>query len=115
MVLFENFLNLFFDMYTPLYLYIYFWLHWFFIAACGLFLVLVSGGYSLVAACGLTAVASLVAEHRLYGAWASVVVTRGLYSTGSIVMVHGFSCLVTCGIFSDQGSNPCPLHWQADS
>ena len=20
-----------------------------------------------------------------------------------------------CGIFPDQGSNPCPLHWQADS
>ena len=52
MVLFENFLNLFFDMYTPLYLYIYFWLHWFFIAACGLFLVLERGGYSLVM-CGL--------------------------------------------------------------
>ena len=22
---------------------------------------------------------------------------------------------VACGIFPDQGSNPCPLHWQADS
>ena len=21
----------------------------------------------------------------------------------------------TCGIFPDQGSNPCPLHWQVDS
>ena len=30
-------------------------------------------------------------------------------------MVHGFSCSETCGIFPDQGSNPCPLHWQADS
>ena len=66
-----------------------------------------SGGYSLVAACGLTAVASLVAEHRLYGAWASVVVTRGLYSTGSIVMVHGLICFAACGILPDQGSNPC--------
>ena len=25
------------------------------------------------------------------------------------------SCSVACGIFPDQGSNPCPLHWQADS
>ena len=25
------------------------------------------------------------------------------------------SCSAACGIFSDQGSNPCPLHWQADS
>ena len=24
-------------------------------------------------------------------------------------------CSVTCGIFPDQGSNPCLLHWQADS
>ena len=30
-------------------------------------------------------------------------------------MVHGLSCSVACGIFLDQGSNPCPLHWQTDS
>ena len=24
-------------------------------------------------------------------------------------------CPTTCGIFPDQGSNPCPLHWQAHS
>ena len=35
-------------------------------------------------------------------AWASVVVARGL------------SCPAACGIFLDQGSNQCPLHWQAD-
>ena len=29
--------------------------------------------------------------------------------------MHGLSCSVACGIFPDQGSNPCPLHWQADS
>ena len=33
-----------------------------------------SRGYSLVAVCGLLMVASLVAEHRRAGAWASVVV-----------------------------------------
>ena len=27
----------------------------------------------------------------------------------------GPSCSAACGIFPDQGSNPCPLHWQADS
>ena len=27
----------------------------------------------------------------------------------------GLNCSATCGIFSDQGSNLCPLHWQADS
>ena len=30
-------------------------------------------------------------------------------------MAHGPSRSVACGIFPDQGSNPCPLHWQADS
>ena len=30
-------------------------------------------------------------------------------------MAHGLSCSVACGIFPGQGSNPCPLHWQADS
>ena len=42
------------------------------------------------------------------GAWASVVVTWGLQSVG-------FSCPVACGIFPEQESNQCPLHWQADS
>ena len=34
---------------------------------------------------------------------------------GSVVVAHGPSCSAACGIFPDQGSNPCPLHWQADS
>ena len=44
------------------------------------------------------------------------------YSTGlciayslQIVVVHRLSHSVACGIFQDQGSNPCLLHWQADS
>ena len=45
----------------------------------------------------------------------SVVVALGLQSTGSVVVVHGLSCSAACGILPDQGSNPCPLHWQADS
>ena len=76
--------------------FIYFWLHWVFVAARGLSL-----------SCGelrlLTAVASLDAEHGLLGTWASVVVA------------HGLSCSAACGIFLDEGSNPCPLHWQMDS
>ena len=28
---------------------------------------------------------------------------------------HGLSCSTACGIFPDQGSNPCPLPWQEDS
>ena len=47
---------------------------------------------------------------RPLGAWASVVV-----AVGSVVVAHGLSCSAACGIFPDQGSNLCPLHWQADS
>ena len=50
----------------------------------------------------LTVVASLVAEHRLY-------------SRDLVVVVHGLSCSEACGIFPDQGLNPCPLHWQVES
>ena len=34
---------------------------------------------------------------------------------GSVVVAHGPSCSAACAIFPDQVSNPCPLHWQADS
>ena len=34
---------------------------------------------------------------------------------GSVVVVQGLSCSVACEIFLDQGSNQCPLYWQADS
>ena len=34
---------------------------------------------------------------------------------GSVGVAHGPSHSVACGILPDQGSNPCPLHWQADS
>ena len=46
-------------------LFIYFWLHWVFVAVRGLSLVAVSGGYSVAVRELLIAVASLVAEHGL--------------------------------------------------
>ena len=54
------------------------------------------------------------------GAWASHYRGLLLWSTGSrragsVVVAHGPSCSAACGIFLDQGSNPCPLHQQADS
>ena len=30
-------------------------------------------------------------------------------------MTQEFNCSAACGIFLDQGSNPCLLHWQVDS
>ena len=38
-----------------------------------------------------------------------------LWHTGSIVVLHGLSCSLVCGVFPNRGSNPCLLHWQADS
>ena len=46
---------------------------------------------------------------------ASLVGSTGSRRAGSVVVAHGPSCSAACGIFSDQGSNPCTLHWQADS
>ena len=63
----------------------------------------------------LIAVASLVAEYRLWGMQASVVSAPWLQSTGSIVVAHRCSCSVACGILPDQGSNPHLPHQQTDS
>ena len=46
---------------------------------------------------------------------ASLVGSTGSRHAGSVVVAHGPSCSTACGIFPDQGSNPCPLHWQAYS
>ena len=62
----------------------------------GFALAVASSVYALVVVPRLPiAVASLAAEHRLAGAWASV--------------------FAAYGIFPDQGSNLCLLHVQADS
>ena len=67
----------------PIYIY-YFGLHWVFFAAYSIFLA-VSGGYPLVAVCRLhVAVASPVAEHRLYDVQASVVAALRLSSCGAL-------------------------------
>ena len=58
------------------------------------------------------AVASLGAQ--TLGTQALVVAAPKPWSTGSIVSMHRLSCSVARGIFLDQGSNPCPLPWQAD-
>ena len=60
-----------------IYLASYFWLHWVFVAACGLSLVAPSRGYSVVAVLGLITEAALV-EHGLQSAWGSVAVVHGL-------------------------------------
>ena len=46
---------------------------------------------------------------------ASIVAILRLQGTGSIVVARGLSCLSACGIFPDQGLNPCLLPWQVGS
>ena len=41
--------------------------------------------------------------------------STGSRCAGSAIVAHGPSCSAARGILPDQGSNPCPLHWQADS
>ena len=74
-----------------------------FIAARGLSLVEASRGYSLLQCVGFS----------LW--WLLLLQSTGSRHAGSVVVAHGLSCSVACGIFPDQGSNPCPLNWQTDS
>ena len=69
----------------------------------GLSLVAASGGHSSSRCAGLSLSRPLLLR------------STGSRCAGSVVVAHGPSCSMACGIFADQGSNPCPLHWQADS
>ena len=81
-----------------------------------------SGGFSLVwyidSSWGLFSLQSM-GSRVLRPQWlrylASVVAVPRLWSTGSIVEAHRLSCSTARGIFLDQGSNQCLLHWQVDS
>ena len=96
------FIYLFFK-YLFIYLFIYFWLCWVFVSVRGLSLVAASGGHASSRCAGLSL------------SWPLLLRSTGSRRTGSVVVARGPSCSVACGIFPDQGSNPCPLHWQADS
>ena len=89
----------------------------------GLSLVVESGASSPVAVLELLPEeASLVAEQRLSGAWASGVAAGVLSSCGSRAAEHRLrSCDTWAQLLRSmwdlprQGSNPCILHRQADS
>ena len=59
-------------------------------------------------------IASLVMQHGCQGGQASAAVALELQSTGSVAVACRLSCPMACGIFLDQGLNPCPLHWQVE-
>ena len=79
-----------------------------FVAACGLSLVAASGGVTPF--CGSWA--SHCGGLPCYGVQAPG--SRASVAVGSLVVSQGLNCSATCGIFPDQGLNPCPLHWQED-
>ena len=70
---------------------------------CGFSLVAASGGHSSSRCAGLSLWRPLLLR------------STSSRRAGSGVVAHGPSCSAACGIFPDQGSNPCALHWQADS
>ena len=85
------------------FLFFYFWLCWVFVSVRGLSLVAASGGHSSSRCAGLSLSRPLLLR------------STGSRRAGSVVVAHGPSCSAACGIFPDQGSNPCPLPWQVDS
>ena len=86
-----------------IYLFIYFWLCWVFVSVRGLSLVVASGGHSSSRCAGLSLLRPLLLR------------STSSRCAGSVVVAHGPSRSAACGILPDRGSNPCPLHWQADS
>ena len=86
-----------------IYLFIYLWLCWVFVSVRGLSLVAASGGHSSSRCAGLSLSRPLLLR------------STGARRAGSVIVAHGPSCSAACGIFPDQSSNPCPLHWQTDS
>ena len=86
-----------------IYLFIYFCLCWVFVSVRGLSLVAASGGHSSSRCAGLSLSRPLLLR------------STGSRRACSVVVAHGPSCSAACGVFPDQGSNPRPLHWQADS
>ena len=85
------------------YLFIYLWLCWVLVSVRGLSPVAASMGHSSSRCAGLSLSRPLPLR------------STGSRRAGSAVVAHGPSCSAACGIFPDQGPNPCPLHWQADS
>ena len=80
-----------------------FWLCWVFASVRGVSPAVASGSHSSSQCVCLSLSRPLLLR------------STGSRRAGSAVVAHGPSCCAACGILPDQGSNPCPLHWQADS
>ena len=94
----------FFKVFVFLKLFIYlFLLCWVFVSVRGPPLAAASWGHSSSRCAGLPPPRPLLLR------------STGSRRAGSAIVAHGPSCSAARGIFPDQGSNPCPLHRQADS
>ena len=93
----------FFFFFFNLFFFVYLWLCWVFVSVWGLSLVVASGGHSSSRCAGLSLL------------WPLLLRSTGSRRAGSVIVAHGPSRSAASGIFPDQGSNPCVLHWQADS
>ena len=81
----------------------------------GFSLAATSRSYFLDAVHGFSLTCLLFFQSRGSRAAGSAVEVPGLWSTGSIVVVHRLSCFAPGGIFPGLGMNWCVLHWQVDS
>ena len=84
-------------------LFLYLWLCWVFVSVPGPSPFAACGGHSSSRCAGLSPPRPLLLP------------STGSRRAGSVIVAHGPSCSTAREIFPDQGSNPCPLHWQADS
>ena len=94
---------IFFLIFIYIYIYFFFWLCWVFVSVWGLSPVAASGDHSSSRCAGLSL------------SWPLLLRSTGSRRAGSVVVAHGPSRSAARGILPDQGSNPCSLHWQADS
>ena len=84
-------------------LFIYLLLCWVFVSARGPSPIAASGGHSSSRCAGLSPSRPLLLR------------STGSRRAGSVIVAHGPSRSAARGILPDQGPNPRPLHWQADS
>ena len=109
-LIYKDHLNLLFFLFLFFVLFLFFKFY-LFIYGCvgssypceGFSLVAASGGHPPSRCAGLSLSGPLLLR------------STGSRRAGSAIVAHGPSRSAACGILPDQGSNPCPLHWQADS
>ena len=81
----------------------------------GFSLVVAGGGCLLVVLHRILIAVASRSGAQVCSVQGSGIAAPTLWSTDSVAVAHGLSCSAAFGILLDQGSNPCLLHWQADS